>query len=416
MPASPGVQAKMQRKVPTLLMMLAVASVTLTVAACSPTREPPSGEPSPSGRGRLVWILAHGSVARSTDGGATWSTWTPDESVTLRSISFADDRRGWLTGGVPRPRSRRVRHSWGPGDHAVFLRSSDGGATWGYAGKDESGGSFQQVSFPETSSGWGLRRTGIGGSLVSMSRLSFPPAASASSLRGERVFPVRGGWAYQGAPPAPAKIMFFLDKNHGWVVSKDLFTWRTTNGGRIWQRFIAARNTRGEVDEVTGVTFIDPRHGWVCGRFRMGSRRQFVARTSDAGTLWDVRVVRDAPYLWDVDFADTSNGWAVGRSGAIFATTDGGLTWSKQGDLPEAANLHDVDAAGPGEAWAVGLESFPRGRVRTRVAGGGIVLKPVYRLEGIVLHTTDGGRTWSKVPVPLRGTGDRDLPQAIVVR
>ena len=62
------------------------------------------------------------------------------------------------------------------------------------------------------------------------------------------------------------------------------------------------------------------------------------------------------------------NGFAVGSSGVILRTTDGGLSWKDQ-ESPSRANLYAVTAVSPNEAIAVGE-------------------------LGTVLVTSDGGRKW----------------------
>ena len=75
----------------------------------------------------------------------------------------------------------------------------------------------------------------------------------------------------------------------------------------------------------------------------------------------------------DLVFADEQKGWMAGIGG-IYATTDGGLTWSQQaaGDVEELY-LFDEQTL-----WAVG--------------------------DGLVLKTTDGGQSWQVVPTGYTGT------------
>lgn len=76
----------------------------------------------------------------------------------------------------------------------------------------------------------------------------------------------------------------------------------------------------------------------------------------------------------DVDFVDTTHGWAVGTG--VLRTADGGLTWQEL-EAPRA-DLLSVDFLDQKEGW---------------VAGG----------EGFVFHTRDGGDTWVREPVAVLG-------------
>jgi len=52
---------------------------------------------------------------------------------------------------------------------------------------------------------------------------------------------------------------------------------------------------------------------------------------------------------------DATSGFAVGDGGVILSTSDGGQTWSSV-TSPTVADLYDVHATGPSEAYAVGAE------------------------------------------------------------
>ena len=72
-----------------------------------------------------------------------------------------------------------------------------------------------------------------------------------------------------------------------------------------------------------------------------------------------------------MSLADSHNGWAVGQTGTILRTTDGGKTWELQPNLKveEGSHLFGVQALDAKTAWAVGE-------------------------WGTRIHTDDGGATW----------------------
>jgi photosystem II stability/assembly factor-like uncharacterized protein len=104
-----------------------------------------------------------------------------------------------------------------------------------------------------------------------------------------------------------------------------------------------------------------------------------------------------AETLYAISFADAQNGWAVGASGTIVRSTDGGATWAKQavqlpddlgGSRPLDVNLFGVAATGATEAWAVGD-------------------------LGMILHTRDGS-TWEKAALDQATFGDDNVPDRIL--
>src|SRR4029079_12282208 len=62
-------------------------------------------------------------------------------------------------------------------------------------------------------------------------------------------------------------------------------------------------------------------------------------------------------------------GYIAGEFGTLIATKDGGATWVKR-TLPTDKTLFGIYFSTPSEGWAVGI-------------------------DGLVLHTTDAGATWT---------------------
>jgi photosystem II stability/assembly factor-like uncharacterized protein len=96
--------------------------------------------------------------------------------------------------------------------------------------------------------------------------------------------------------------------------------------------------------------------------------------------------------LNDIAFVNEDLGWAVGKGAAILKTSDGGVTWEYQrrGKVSAASNewFYDVVFVDSLHGWCVGGKgAYPAN-------------------QGIVLHTSDGGRSWSEQPFELTATTD----------
>jgi photosystem II stability/assembly factor-like uncharacterized protein len=74
--------------------------------------------------------------------------------------------------------------------------------------------------------------------------------------------------------------------------------------------------------------------------------------------------------LYDIDFPDAKNGWAVGYYGTIVHTSHGGETWEKQ-HSGTTIMLKGVDFVDANKGWIVGR-------------------------KGLIIHTKDGGKTWER--------------------
>jgi len=116
------------------------------------------------------------------------------------------------------------------------------------------------------------------------------------------------------------------------------------------------------VEDLYDTQFLDANEGWAVGVF--GS----VYHTTDGGKHWDLQQTPTTQHLYSVSFTDVKNGWAVGRSGEIINTPDGGVHWVKQQSNTQK-HLFKVEFLDPKEGWAVGD-------------------------WGLAIHTADGGATW----------------------
>ena len=117
--------------------------------------------------------------------------------------------------------------------------------------------------------------------------------------------------------------------------------------------------------DVQSVIFAsDGRTGWAVGQSGM------ILKTADGGETWMLRGNGTSQSLMAVTFAgDDETGWAVGSSGTILKTVDGGERWERR-ESGTADRLEAVAFAEDGQTgWVVGQ-------------------------NGTILKTTDGGETW----------------------
>ena len=102
-----------------------------------------------------------------------------------------------------------------------------------------------------------------------------------------------------------------------------------------------------------------------------------VARSIDQGESWEKQLL-PVSTLKDIVFIDHNIGYAVGDKGSIVKTSDGGVTWIPL-NCGTDVDLNAIAAIGSDSIWVVG------GRYYTSTY-----------YTGIVLHSTDGGETWSQ--------------------
>jgi photosystem II stability/assembly factor-like uncharacterized protein len=214
--------------------------------------------------------------------------------------------------------------------------------------------------------------------------------------------------------PAPEiEMMGRVDTTFGWAVAADgLYV--TDDGGASWDdrtpptlvgKQLITSETRSD-GAVTQVRFIDRSHGWIAYETNGARSASFqLYGTADGGRTWTTRAMPtgEAPWL-EVEDAEHLLVWnqtSVQPAGStdpndaystslIWASADSGTTWKKLDatvhrpglsgtePLPALAEVHVVSTT---EAWAIALPAT-------------------------LLHTLDGGLTWSAsdLPMPL-GSG-----------
>ncbi len=287
----------------------------------------------------LGWAVGeHGVIWHTADGGRSWELQRSGVSFALRSVCFLTDQIGWAAGGGTIPFTHQSR--------GVVLRTTDGGKNWQVA---------NESAIPQI---YGLKFFGL----------------------------KEGIMAGDADPNSPT----------------GLFT--TTDGGKTWT-------------PATGLRV----RGWRAGDFR-GVDRGLIA-----GALGRIAVVSEGNInknlmtdygisgFHAVKFGTGSRAWAVGDGGLVVTTINGGVSWkSPQTRLPaDARDTFDFRALAvrDNHIWIAGRP----GSVIWHSGDGGVSWErqltgqtvPITALSfssptegaavgalGMILTTTDGGRTW----------------------
>lgn len=203
------------------------------------------------------------------------------------------------------------------GDSGLAVRSTDGGATWQRIDLGTKA-RLDNVSFVDrlhgVITGIGvLLRTEDGG--ISWNALE-RPAPFLAEL----------------ATPSPQRIVAVSG-----VMSTGIVLHLSTDAGRSWTERKIHQDTETSFF-VESIVFIDSLNGWAAGGLRPASSQgnvfnDAIYRTSDGGVTWSKQldaVMGDARRgINDIAFADAMKAVAVGRNEKIIRTTDGGATWQE---------------------------------------------------------------------------------------
>ena len=181
-------------------------------------------------------------------------------------------------------------------------------------------------------------------------------------------------WSMQEVPVAVDLFdVCFTSAQRGWIVGKYATVLHTVDGGKHWTQLDTGCDER-----LFAVDFVDDRTGWIIGP------NGTILHTRDEGLSWVRQGPQNDLVYNGLCFVDNATGWVVGEFGTILHTRDGGVTWSAQhcADIVPVVSesewetpvpsLYGVYFSDPQIGWAVGL-------------------------DGIVIHTRDGGVTWRQV-------------------
>ena len=192
---------------------------------------------------------------------------------------------------------------------------------------------------------------------------------------------------WETLPNAPVTTrhndVYFISPDTGWAVNGAAEIHRTNDGGLTWERQFFQPESH-----LRSVGFVDAERGWA-GNVGFGefstTDPTALYETSDGGETWAPVGIfhgRTPTGLCGMFVVNDSTVVAVGRvrGPAFFVkTTDRGRTWTSTDMSEHAAGLIDVYFPHPDTGFAVGLTDSNHDQS-----------------SGIVLATTDGGKTWQE--------------------
>lgn len=194
-------------------------------------------------------------------------------------------------------------------------------------------------------------------------------------------------WRKTNAPTASSRTddIWFLNEKVGWAVNSSGQIVKTEDG---FSTFVQQKLLPGYYLRCIG--FADEKVGFVGAIF--GEHRLF--RTIDGGVNWDpvTSLPAGAPgKICGLSVVDAQTIYASGTNepgepSGVIKSQDGGNTWTRLNLGTNPAILVDIYFADRNEGWVVGGEDVVKHPGRLPVRDDVIP---------VVLHTTDGGQTWS---------------------
>lgn len=320
---------------------------------------------------RAIAVGYWGTALVSDDRGETWAYRPTPTAYRLFGVSVADEQNAWAVG-------------WG----GVVIRSTDGGDTWSrvhisvpdeYGEVREVDAILLDVSAVSANDVWIVGDFGM--LLHTTDGVNFERFTIREEIFADGYLPDR---LYNGVE--------FSDSQNGWIAGEFGTVLRTTDGGQTWKN---RSEIRGAIEDIylfdIGVNGSEVAYTGGVGGVTLVTR--------DDGDTWDsLEVPSTAGLFGSASHGD--NAVLVGDRGEVVVTSDGGSSWFQ----PERPKLFN---------WLKGAAIGDQGLVL--LAGE----------KGLILRSTDGGKTFAKArgaePGPASGitvpdTGPHAPPEKIKVR
>ncbi|MBK9098055.1 MAG: T9SS type A sorting domain-containing protein [bacterium] len=257
-----------------------------------------------------------GVILKTTNGGENWFEQNSTTTEDLREILFVDENYGWAY------------------QYHLIVSTTDGGATWSAQpfGPPEN---LVALQFINANTGWQLYY------IIDLATFISKTTDGGTS------------WSVQyNLPDEYYDAMFFIDENYGWAgtiwaVSK------TTDGGTNW-----TQNTANLAGSPMCIRFANHQTGWISSN-TLGSYD--ISKSTDGGMSWFNQKFAPGEYIHSISCPNDSTVYAAGfkmfippnpHEAFILKTVDGGINWNEQ----YAGNgvLNSIFFINDTTGWAVG--------------------------------------------------------------
>jgi photosystem II stability/assembly factor-like uncharacterized protein len=297
----------------------------------------------------VVWASGtRGRVARTRDGGATWSIDSvPGASgLDFRAVAPRSDRLAWVVSAGPAEQGQ-----------AQIFRTTDG-ANWIRQFTTAQAGVFlDAIAFWDDRHGIAMSDP-VGGKLFLLATddggdtwTQIPADAAPAVLPGEAAFAASG------------TCLVVQGSSNVWIGTGGgarARVFRSTDRGRTWQVADTPLHAGNAASGIFSLAFSDSRHGVAVGGEYSKPKEEFdnVAVTDDGGATWRrARGPLPRGYMSAVAVVPASGGRqlvAVGLAGTA-RSDDAGESWT----MVDTVAYNSITFAPNGDGWAAG----PRGRI-----------------------------------------------------
>jgi len=352
-------------------------------------------------------------VSKTTDGGATWSVMSSLPLTTYYTLAVSPS--GKLFAGGFNNSSANIRYS------------TDGGTSWATASAGTS--TINDIVFTDSltayaSTSGGVYKSTDGGTTWAAMALNAPTTSVFYDIavQGNTLYfadddsllftTQDGGASFNRINYLPAgmsnQIMRAIDVtgNSIYIVGDNGYFIKSTNNGATWSspsKLFAAGFVQGLWGNGSGKIIATG----------LNSPTQVMVSENYGATFTPVTLSVSAADLRALKMLDDQNGYAVGNSGRIWKTTDGGYNWALYTGTTTNQAFNDVSfynaqygmaAGNAGQLWKTtdgGTTWSAMASIGSTVAQNGICMVDSLTALAVgglnINRTTDGGATWTTI-------------------
>jgi photosystem II stability/assembly factor-like uncharacterized protein len=332
------------------------------------------------------WVAgSSGIIYKTLNGGINWTSQSSGTGRAIAKMYFISALEGWATGG------------WGDGNTYLVIHTSDGGATWQSQSFGNTSYSSEDIFFYNKNTGWisgrdntlapHIHKTIDGGQ--TWVRQTVPITASNTPVVSIEFATINKGWAATSsiyATPAGA-VLYTEDGGANWSIqtyTNQSYNYLSVQDSlRIAVVGVSVLTPADEKVIVTGdggqnwAIHSPPTKAYTNGIQYVGdeiwlaSTNSVILNSPDNGNTWNWQHI--SAYLRSIPWRNADDGIAVSGSWAgtdnyTYHSTDGGMNWPSDLDIPGGAQAMFIDGM---HGWTLWEGNSAR-----------------------IWRTTDGGENW----------------------
>ena len=325
----------------------------------------------------VIGVGSDGMIVSSTDGGVYWHYQAPADGYDLFAIAGT------------------LNNLWAVGEQGVVLRSQDGGSTWQAidaganvtwrdvavvgSGKAWLVGSDGRIrATVDGGANWQDQTSGVTTDLTTVAFFSDGLHGIAAGKNGVTLYTEDGGATWTPTSATSADINdIFVAEDLAWMVGVDGRVYFSEDWGATWRQLAQLWFPITRIRMLPGQTQV----GWLVG---LDGR---MAKTTDGGVTWKANNEDEGYHLYALGIGGENGVWV----GGSVLTQDWG-NWDKTGDRPSWFVWGSADGGVTWRALITGL--YPK-LFNITAASEQVAYAVGQRLQ--VLKTEDGGYSWREI-------------------